>query len=41
MFMINIKKNETMIQGAITLGYITEEQVNEYLNSLKEKENDK
>lgn len=31
----------TIIQGAITLGYITEEQVNEYLNSLKEKENDK
>lgn len=35
------QENETMIQGAITLGYITEEQVNEYLNSLKEKENDK
>jgi hypothetical protein len=31
------QKDGTIIQGAITLGYITEEQVNNYLNSLKEK----
>lgn len=35
-----ISKDGTIIQGAITLGYITEEQVNEYLNSLKQKGND-
>ena len=29
------QKDGSIIQGAITLGYITEEQVNEYLNSLR------
>ena len=32
-----ITKNGTIIPGAITLGYITEQQFNDYLNSLKEK----
>lgn len=32
--------NETIIPGAITLGYITEERVNNYLKELKEKEID-
>jgi hypothetical protein len=31
------QKDGTIIQGAITLGYITEERVNEYLDHLKEK----
>lgn len=31
------QKDGTVIQGAITLGYLTEERVNNYLNSLKEK----
>ena len=35
-----MKKDGTVIQGAITLGYITEEQVYEYLNNLKQKGND-
>lgn len=30
-----IKQDGSIIQGAITLGYITEERVNEYLNNLK------
>lgn len=30
----------SVIQGAITLGYVTEEQVNEYLNNLRQKGND-
>lgn len=34
------EKDGTIIQGAITLGYITEEQVNEYLNNLRQKGND-
>ena len=33
-------KDETVILGAIALGYITEKQVNSYLNNLKQKEND-
>ena len=32
-----IKQDGSIIQGAITLGYITEERVNEYLNNLKNK----
>lgn len=34
-----IQNNEIIVQGAITLGYITEEQVNNYLQELREKEN--
>lgn len=34
------RKNGVVIPGAITLGYITEEQVSEYLNDLKQKGND-
>lgn len=30
-----ISEDEAIIQGAISLGYVTEQQVNEYLNSLK------
>ena len=33
-----VQQDGTIIQGAITLGYITNERVSEYLNSLKEKE---
>jgi group I intron endonuclease len=33
----HIEKDGTIIQGAITLGYITEEQVNDYLNNLRQK----
>lgn len=33
-----ISKDGNIIPGAITLGYITEEQVKEYLNNLKQKE---
>ena len=33
-----ITKDGTAIQGAVSLGYITEEQVNNYLNNLKQKE---
>ena len=33
------QKDGTIVQGAITLGYVTEEQVNEYLNNLRQKEN--
>jgi len=32
------KQDGVIIPGAITLGYITEEQVNEYFNNLKQKE---
>ena len=32
------KKDGTIISGAITLGYITEKQVNDYLSNLQEKE---
>ena len=35
-----IQKDGTIIQGAITLGYITQNQVNEYLNNLKQKGTD-
>ena len=35
-----IQKDATVIQGAINLGYITEERVNNYLKDLKEKEID-
>lgn len=35
-----LQKDSTVIQGAITLGYITEDQVQEYLNNLKQKENE-
>ena len=34
------QKDGTIIPGAITLGYITEERVQQYLNNLKQKEND-
>lgn len=34
------QKDGTIIPGAITLGYITEERVNNYLNNLKQKEID-
>lgn len=34
------QKDGTVIQGAITLGHITEKEVNNYLNSLKQKGND-
>ena len=34
------QKDGSVIKGAITLGYITEEQVNEYLSSLRQKGND-
>lgn len=34
------QKDGVIIQGAITLGYITEEQANEYLNNLKQKGTD-
>lgn len=34
-----IEKDKSVIQGAITLGYITEVQVNEFLNKLKQKGN--
>ena len=33
------QKDGAIIQGAITLGYITEERVNNYLNNLRQKEN--
>ena len=33
------RKNGTFIKGAITLGYITEKQVNEYLDNLKKENN--
>lgn len=32
-----VKQDDTVIQGAISLGYITEEQLDEYLNNLKQK----
>ena len=35
-----IEKNRSVIQGAISLGYITAEQVNNYLNKLIQKGND-
>ena len=35
-----VKNDGTIIQGAVTLGYVTEEEVNEYLNNLKQKEID-
>lgn len=35
-----IQKDGTIIQGAITLGYITQQQADEYLNNLKQKEID-
>ena len=35
-----MKQDRTIIQGAITLGYITEEQVNDYLNNLRQKGTD-
>ena len=35
-----VEKNGTIIQGAVTLGYITEKQVQEYFNNLKQKENE-
>ena len=35
-----IQDNEIIVQGAISLGYITEERVNNYLKELKQKEND-
>ena len=34
------QKDGTIIQGAITLGYITRNQADEYLNNLKQKGND-
>ncbi len=34
------QKDGTVIQGAITLGYLTEERVDEYLNNLRQKGND-
>lgn len=33
-------KGGTIVQGALTLGYVTQQQVDEYLNSLKQKGND-
>ena len=35
-----INKNGTITQGAVSLGYITEKQVDEYFNNLKQKGND-
>ena len=35
-----VEQDGVVIQGAITLGYITEEQVHEYLNNLRQKGND-
>lgn len=35
-----IQEDGTAINGAITLGYITQQMVDEYLSNLKEKEND-
>lgn len=32
------QKDGTIVQGAISLGYVTEDRVNEYLNNLKQKE---
>ena len=34
------RKNGVVIPGAITLGYVTQEQVDEYLNNLKQKGNE-
>lgn len=35
-----IEQDGSVINGAITLGYVTQKQLDEYLNNLKEKEND-
>lgn len=34
------QKDGSIIKGAVTLGYITEEEVNEYLNNIKQKGNE-
>lgn len=38
--MIKASNDGAIIKGAITLGYITEEEVNNYLDSLRQKGND-